>query len=263
MKKESKTEFVNRTMGLSFRSTQGKYSFCNDDRRQVLFSLDVKGGEDDDLILSPNWARRGYAHSINHIDKVLNDGYELLIYKVKTKKENGKTILVGFNDVLEKRKLVVEEGGVYRAIALNDDDIEMQIRNSTDLSDTEKEQLVRSRRGQGRFRRELEKIEPRCRVTGLSDKQHLKASHIKPWRNSSNSERLDGNNGLLLTPHIDHLFDRGYISFADNGKILLSVSLSHEVAQVFGVLGLQPTGSFNDGQKSYLAYHREKVFIHD
>ncbi|WP_311946969.1 HNH endonuclease [Halomonas piscis] len=98
-----------------------------------------------------------------------------------------------------------------------DEEIEKQIRNRTDLSATEKEQLVLSRRGQGRFRRALEVIEPRCRITGLAEKRHLKASHIKPWRDSSNSERLDGNNGLLLTPHIDHLFDQGYISFSDNG----------------------------------------------
>lgn len=64
--------------------------------------------------------------------------------------------------------------------------------------------------------------------------------------------------GLMLTPHIDHLFDQEYISFTDTGKILLLTTLSHEVAQVFGVLGLQPTGSFNNSQKNYLAYHRKK-----
>ena len=141
-----------------------------------------------------------------------------------------------------------------------DDDIEEHIRNRTDLSATEKEQLVLSRRGQGRFRQTLEAIEPRCRVTGLADKRHLRASHIKPWRNSSNSERLDGNNGLLLTPHIDHLFDQGYISFTDNGEILLSTALSQDAAQTFGVTASQPTGSFTDEQKAYLAHHREKVF---
>lgn len=98
---------------------------------------------------------------------------------------------------------------------------------------------------------------------GLLKKKHLRASHIKPWRDSSNSERLDGHNGLLLTPHIDHLFDQGYISFTDSGEIILSGSLSHEVAQAFGVRDLQPIGRFNDAQKTYLAYHREKVLIHN
>ncbi|WP_458527259.1 HNH endonuclease [Onishia taeanensis] len=142
----------------------------------------------------------------------------------------------------------------------SDDDIERHIRNRTDLEATEKEQLVLSRRGQGRFRRALESIEPRCRITGLADKRHLKASHIKPWRDSSNSERLDGNNGLLLTPHIDHLFDQGYISFSDKGEILLSASLSQDAAQTFGVRASQATGSFTVEQQAYLAHHREKVF---
>lgn len=144
---------------------------------------------------------------------------------------------------------------------VTDDDIEKQIRNRTDLSATEKEQLVLSRRGQGRFRRALEAIEPQCRVTGLADKKHLKASHIKPWRDSSNPERLDGHNGLLLTPHIDHLFDRGFISFTDSGKLLLSGALSHEASQTFGVSSSQLTGSFSAKQQDYLAYHRAKIFI--
>lgn len=142
-----------------------------------------------------------------------------------------------------------------------DDDIERHIRSRSDLPSTEQEQLVLSRRGQGRFRRELEGIEPRCRVTGLTEKRHLKASHIKPWRDSSNPERLDGHNGLLLTPHIDHLFDRGYISFADDGEILLSGELSHEAAQTFGISASQATGGFTKQQKAYLAYHRERVFL--
>jgi hypothetical protein len=52
--------------------------------------------------------------------------------------------------------------------------------------------------------------------------EHLRASHCKPWRDSDDSERLDGENGLLLTPSIDHLFDRGFISFENNGRLLVS-----------------------------------------
>jgi putative restriction endonuclease len=51
---------------------------------------------------------------------------------------------------------------------------------------------------------------------------HLVASHCKPWRDSSNEERINGENGLLLTPTIDHLFDRGFIGFEDNGTLILS-----------------------------------------
>lgn len=263
MEKETKTNFVNRVMGLSFKSIQGKYSFCDDENKKVLFSLDIAGDDGNDVILNPGWNKNNYTHSIKHIRKILDEEYKLFIFKVETKYKDGKTLPLWFDRTLEERKLIVEGEGVYRAIPINydsiDDDIEERIRNSPELTETEKKQLVKARRGQGRFRQAVAKIEPRCRVTGIADMQHLRASHIKPWRDASNAERLDGHNGLMLTPHIDHLFDQGYISFADNGEILLSATLSHEVAQVFGVLDLQPTGSFNASQKDYLAYHREMV----
>jgi 5-methylcytosine-specific restriction protein A len=120
MKKESKTNFINRVMGLSFKSTQGKYSFCNDERKQVLFSLNLSNGEENNVILSPNWSKNGYAHSIKHINKVLKDGYDLLIYKVRTKQVNGETRADKFEPLLEKRKLIEGGNGAYIAIPIND-----------------------------------------------------------------------------------------------------------------------------------------------
>src|SRR5256885_16576834 len=64
-------------------------------------------------------------------------------------------------------------------------------------------------------------IEKRCRLTGVSDTRLLVASHIKPWKDSTNQERLDGHNGLLLSPHVDRLFDRHLISFTDDGQIIV------------------------------------------
>ena len=66
------------------------------------------------------------------------------------------------------------------------------------------------------------RIERACRITGVTREEHLRASHCKPWRDSSNEERLDGENGLLLTPNADHLFDRGFIGFEDNGDVRVS-----------------------------------------
>jgi 5-methylcytosine-specific restriction enzyme A len=117
MKKETRTGFVNRVMGLSFISTQGKYSYCNDDRKQVLFSLDSPNG---DVILSKDWSKNGFSHSMKHINKVLDEGYDLLIFRTKTKhNKKGETIADGFEPLLEKRKLVVGEPGVYRAVAMD------------------------------------------------------------------------------------------------------------------------------------------------
>ncbi|MGF1684967.1 HNH endonuclease [Photobacterium minamisatsumaniensis] len=117
MNNETRTGFVNRVMRLSFKSTQGKYSYCNDDRKQVLFSLDSSNG---DVILSPDWSKNGYAHSMKHIAKVLSEGYELFVFRTKTKTNNkGEIIADGFEPILEKRKLLLDEGGMYRAVAMN------------------------------------------------------------------------------------------------------------------------------------------------
>src|SRR5208282_3757783 len=82
--------------------------------------------------------------------------------------------------------------------------------------------VIQARRGQGIFRQRVSNVERKCRITGVSNPEHLRASHCKPWRDSTNEERLDGENGLLLTPSIDHLFDRGFIGFEASGTLLVS-----------------------------------------
>jgi hypothetical protein len=81
-------------------------------------------------------------------------------------------------------------------------------------------------KGQGLFKDQVSKIETRCRLTGVENPVHLIASYCKPWRDSNNEERLDGENGLLLRPSIDHLFDRGFIGFEDDGKLNCLTCLS-------------------------------------
>jgi hypothetical protein len=129
------------------------------------------------------------------------------------------------------------------------------------VGNTVQEQLIRARRGQGVFRHNVRSIENYCRVTMVNDSRHLVASHIKPWRDSSDQERLDGNNGLMLSPHVDHLFDSGYISFENSGKILVSDSLKREILAKWSISDLQEVGSFNSIQSEFLNYHRENVFI--
>jgi putative restriction endonuclease len=93
--------------------------------------------------------------------------------------------------------------------------IEAGIEHDATISPTEREAIVRARRGQGVFKERVMTIERQCRMTGVSNLVHLVASHCKPWRDATNPERLNGENGLLLTPSIDHLFDRGFIGFED------------------------------------------------
>ena len=132
---------------------------------------------------------------------------------------------------------------------------------ASETPETDKTQLVLARRGQGLFRARVEMIEPRCRLTGVSDRAHLRAGHIKPWRHSTNEERLDGNNGLLLAPHVDHLFDRGFISFESDGRVLVSPRLTPDLVQAWGLDPSKDAGSFSLEQASYLIHHRANCFL--
>lgn len=154
-------------------------------------------------------------------------------------------------------EISTDEGAALEEADLS---IEARIKNRTDLTETERLQLVHSRRGHGTYRRNLENFEKCCRITGVSNLDHLRASHIKPWRISTTFEKLDGNNGLLLSPHVDHLFDRGYISFSDEGKILVSDFADQDTIEKWGIDLTATVGSFRSEQLPYLAFHRESIF---
>ncbi|GLQ71650.1 HNH endonuclease [Vibrio penaeicida] len=132
-----------------------------------------------------------------------------------------------------------------------------QVMTDKTLSDTEKSILVKTRMGQGGFRTKLIKMWGCCAVTGYRNTQLLLASHIKPWRDSSNEERLDKFNGLLLLANLDKAFDLGFISFSDQGKVMISSQLESPK-----VIGLDESMSFNIAleHKRYLAYHRAELF---
>lgn len=131
------------------------------------------------------------------------------------------------------------------------------------IIETEKQALIMAWRGQGRFKENVSLLERRCRVTRVDRPEHLRASHIKPWRDSANDERLDGENGFLLTPTIDHLFDRGFISFEDNGKVLISPVAHRPSLDRMGVDTGQVinVGGFTERQKQHLDFHRNFVFL--
>jgi hypothetical protein len=143
---------------------------------------------------------------------------------------------------------------------LADDWMETTIRHRTDIGPTDKQRLIRARRGQGEFRRSLEKVESACRLTGLLDRRHLRACHIKPWSVAEDREKLDGFNGLLLSPHVAHLFVRGYVSFADDGELLVSRHLNPAVLKSWQLPLPMNVGAFQPQQRSYLDYHRREVF---
>lgn len=128
------------------------------------------------------------------------------------------------------------------------------------LTETQRNQVFQARIGQGIFRSRVAELELCCRITGINDERFLIASHMKPWSRCNNFERLDGHNGLLLTPNIDRLFDRGYLTFRDDGRPLLSRLLPDSVRKSWlAESNCEPIG-LSTGQRPYMAYHRQVVF---
>ena len=142
--------------------------------------------------------------------------------------------------------------------------IENEIEVETGLENTTRKALIDARSGQGVFRKNVLSYGSQCVLTGVVDQWVLIASHIKPWRSCENSlERLDGNNGVLLAPHVDRLFDRGYISFENDGHVKKSHLLSTELINRLGLTRVleRTIVPFRGNQNKYLKYHRGKMFF--
>lgn len=139
---------------------------------------------------------------------------------------------------------------------------EQDLLSETSLRETEKASLIMARRGQGLFRNRVKLIEQRCRVTGVSSEELLTASHIKPWKDSGNEERLEGNNGLFLSPHVDKLFDSGFISFTQSGEMLVSPQLDDDVLPKWSIDPGRKYGRFNSEQAFFLEFHNSETFKH-
>jgi hypothetical protein len=133
------------------------------------------------------------------------------------------------------------------------------INHETTVDPTTKKALVDARLGQGKFRTDVLQLwDDRCSVTGSTIKAAIRVSHIKPWRESSDAERLDPSNGLPLIASLDALFDAGLISFDSSGLMIVSPEMSAKERKVFGIerksLRRRPT----EGMAAYLAIHRRK-----
>ena len=144
--------------------------------------------------------------------------------------------------------------------------VDAQIENgirTANLDQTTKKALVDCRVGQGQFRDDLiEFWKGRCAITGADLIPILRASHIKPWRDSNNFERLDVFNGLLLTPNYDAAFDKGLISFNESGEIIFSKSLTASNAQILGLIAAARLSRIEPKHLPYLQHHCSSVFEH-
>jgi len=161
----------------------------------------------------------------------------------------------GTNFILTN-ELPQTESKLHDCVRNNDDDddaheVELLLKGSTEVI-----QLIKARRGQGVFRQRVAVVEAMCRLTRVDVLEYLRASHIKPWRKSDDREKLDGNNGLMLAPHVDLLFDSGLISFENDGSLIVSCKVDPQILAAWNVPVDFNAGAFNRQQCVYLEHHR-------
>ena len=202
----------------------------------------------------------------DEIERYLPNKYSPIL---KSGKGNQKVYLVDIQEeiaqiILTKAKLTMGEliltlSPVSSGVENYEFELEIAARGCK--GDVVAEQLIMARRGQGIFRHNVRSIERFCRFTKITDPRYLRASHIKPWAESDDSEKIDGNNGLFLAPHIDLLFDSGFISFEGNGEVILSPWLNLDVYGRWQLAETKNVGKFNDKQKHYLEFHQKNVLL--
>lgn len=173
------------------------------------------------------------------------------------------------SDILQNLKRILFVGMTLNHAEQGDDnendvltDVKAILSNQN-IQDTEKEILIKARIKQSDYRKRLLAVwDGKCAVTGCAAEKFLIASHIKPWRECKKQAEqcLDENNGLMLIPNLDKAFDLGYISFDDDGKIMLADLCEATLKALNITADLKLRKPLNEKQKFYLKFHREQIF---
>jgi putative restriction endonuclease len=221
--------------------------------------------------------RPGWVERARHVGQLRGGATGFGVVCVKRAKRDANGSIASFDEtqLLRLGELIEDSGKIYARIeelvevadldgSTTDSNwlvSDLEALFSSDLDSTTREALIDARVGQGAFRaRVLELWGSKCCVTGVITPEAIRASHIKPWRESDNRERLDAHNGLPLVATLDALFDAGLISFDDDGELLLSKTLSDRECERLSLrqrkLAKPPSATMD----TYLAWHRAKRF---
>lgn len=206
---------------------------------------------------------RGYVNSSDKIYKLIREISLPLVSYISAMRldYNGQPMfylkLFADFDEIEKRKAFIEN---YGAVKREEEETFYGVRE--DAFEEKKTTVKYGREGQDEYRRKLLEECPFCPITMINEESLLIASHIKPWAVSDSKERIDPNNGFILSPLYDKLFDRGYITFSDDKRVSISNWLSR---QVISRIGIKENQLFqflpvNSERAKYLEYHRQMVF---
>lgn len=279
------SEFFTSTLGANLANSRWSWGAFNPITNQLFLRVwddefKLFGDKERSLILKSDWsgASGGFPERIRHIDALRRgaDGYGVVCTardihaRSRTIAKFDRDFLIEFGDVVDDGMYVY---ATVRGRVAVDSLARPQTSTSSIVPDlkaifsksmdtTEKETLANARVGQGAFRAGvLNMWDSSCCVTGSQTLDAIRASHIKPWRDSDNAERLDPNNGLPLIATLDALFDAGLISFAESGTLMVSERLNAREQQVLRLKGLNLMKQPNERTSQYLAYHRDEVFI--
>jgi len=223
-------------------------------------------------IYDPTWrASSGHKERMLHLEAIKQgaEGYAVVVEFNDT----GKIRSFDDRDLLRIGSIVEEDGLIYAEVVgkVSVDEVlggfvqpgndAPQFRAANAAIETTKQRLVDARIGQGLFRIEVLRMwKYSCSVTGVTTAQVIRASHIKPWINSDDAERLDPFNGLPLVATLDCLFDRGLISFNDDGSMCVSTELNRRDVKTLRLARLNLLRKPSKGSLPYLRYHREQNF---
>jgi hypothetical protein len=207
---------------------------------------------------------RGYVNSSDKVYKLIREISLPLVSYISAMRldYNGQPMfylkLFADFEEIEKRKAFIENYGA--AIRQEEEETTWRVCEDGPVPKTPASRY--GREGQDEYRRKLLEECPFCPITMINEESLLIASHIKPWVVSDSVERIDPNNGFILSPLYDKLFDRGYITFSNDKRVSISNWLSRQVKDRIGIKENQffQFLPINDERAKYLEYHRATVF---
>lgn len=235
-----------------------------------------KGGEQIILFVT----KEKQKHSIQYVDHIIED---ILFWEGEEMHRSDKRIMLNNDSIhlffrqkhntsfiykgllfLRTFKLNKNEPSKFsfsiNEINLVDDHIIDRIEKDSNIILTEKTSIILSRVGQGSYRQGVIQLWKKCCLTGFEYLDVLIASHIKPWKTSSNDERLNPLNSLLLVPTLDKLFDRGLIAFQPSGQIILSEKIIKNDWDSINVNNSMKLKNVSESTKVFLEYHHQYIY---
>lgn len=280
---QSLTDFYTATLGANLTNARWSWGAVNPVTNEVFLRVwadDIEATAEGERVqvYGLDWGGKspGYRERARHITALREgaQGYGVVCTKGEAGDDDATRIRSFDREVLLRLGEVRQDGRRLYANVLDRVPVETSARRQTaestlvpDLASllkkgTTAEALINARVGQGQFRTAVLRLwGGKCCVTGIETTEAIRASHIKPWRDSTDQERLDPQNGLPLAGTLDGLFDAGLITFAPDGTLLACRRLSEgervRLGIVEGRLRSVPAGKTVE----YLVHHRETIFV--